>query len=444
MKQRFRTTRRGGALVVMGIVLFVIVGFVGLAIDWGYMTWTAQKLQTAADGAALAGAQQVWWSHVDARNAAIDIASKYEAGKKWQRLERNLHNEDPEGDIVVGHYDTATGVFTVDDNHTIANAVRVIARRNEDALDGGLPLIFGPIFNKQKANVDRYAIAVALGGPRAASVIALNTNDTKSFYVWGNGYFDLGDGSAQVDSSHSTGAVFQGTSLTFIASQVDMVGAWGEPGNPDLNAVDLNPHEPYVPDPLAALPVPPMGPPMSPDIIDPPNGAMKVYEPGYYPKGLSLNNDDHAFLQPGIYILENGSSNKSKPAFDIRGQARLEGYGVMFYIKFGNVELNGGGAINLTPPASGDYQGIQFFQARNNKQEAHFNGNGLLTGTAAGIDSGAGSLYFPSATVKLNGTGDMYLESIIADKIEVGGDGRKTVTRGYDGRPPGEPVYLVK
>ena len=35
-----------------------------------------------------------------------------------------------------------------------------------------------------------------------------------------------------------------------------MVGSWDEKGNPNLNSVDLNPHEPYVADPLAGLPVP--------------------------------------------------------------------------------------------------------------------------------------------------------------------------------------------
>src|SRR5262249_25971012 len=90
----FRSPRRaGGALVYTAIVLFVLIGFAGLAIDWGYMTWTAQKLQIVADAAALAGAQQVWWNHVDARNAAINLASKNEAGGKMIALNSNDTND---------------------------------------------------------------------------------------------------------------------------------------------------------------------------------------------------------------------------------------------------------------------------------------------------------------------------------------------------------------
>jgi hypothetical protein len=224
-----------------------------------------------------------------------------------------------------------------------------------------------------------------------------------------------------------------------------MVGAWDEKGNPNLNAVDLNPGEPYVADPLAQLPVPTIGSQMNPNFIDPASSNVTYYSPGYYPKGLHLNNDDHAYLMPGVYILENGTTNKpALPAFDIQGHAILEGYGVMFYIKYGSVQLNGTGDIHLTPPDSGVYKGIQFFQARNNTATALFNGTGVYTGTAAGIGTPSGTMYFPKATVTLTGTGDMYIDSLISDKIEVGGDGTKYVTKGYEGDKGGGKVYLVE
>jgi Flp pilus assembly protein TadG len=435
--------RHGGAMVYTVIVLLVLIGFVGLAIDWGYMTWTAQKLQNAADAAALAGAQQVWLSHSNAREAAVNLASLNEAGSKPVALNSNIAN-DAAGDIVIGHYDRAAKTFTATTDRQVTNAVRVVARRTTGSAAGPLPLFFGPIFQKKTAEVARYGIAIAIGGPAENSVIALNSKDPKSFYISGNGYLDLGEGSAQVDSNSGAGAVFQGTSLTFKAGQVNMVGAWDEKGNPNLNSVDLNPHEAYVADPLAGLPVPAIGSAMTPPMIDPVSSAVTHYYPGYYPKGLHLNNDDNAFLHPGVYILENGTKKATDPAFDIAGHATLTGYGVMFYIKFGNVELNGTGDVHITAPDAGVYKGIQFFQARDNTTVAHFNGTGLLTGTASDVDSGAGTFYFPKATVTLNGTGDMFMESLVSDKIEVGGDGRKTITKGYDGRHGGDAVYLVE
>ena len=439
-----RRDRIGGALVYTAIVLIVLIGFAGLAIDWGYMTWTAQKLQNTADAAALAGAQQVWWSHVDARNAAINLASKNEAGGKMVQLNSNDIN-DTAGDIVIGKYDRTAHTFTPTLNHNITNAVRVVARRTTGSLNGALPLIFGPIFNKKTSEVYRYAIAVAIGGPAKNSVIALNNKDPKSFYVYGNGYMDLGDGAAQVDSNSAQSSVFQGTQITFIAGQVNMVGNYDEKGNPDLNAVDLNTYQPTVSDPLAGLPVPTIGAPMTPNKISgTSDGVLKTFNPGYYPKGLQMNNGENVFLNPGVYVLESGSKKPSDPAFMLNGHATLTGYGVMFYIKFGSVQANGTGDIHLTPPTSGVYQGIQFFQARDNKQLAQFNGTGLFTGTAADVHSGAGTLYFPVASVEVGGTGDMYIDSIVADKITVYGDGKKYVTKGYDGRKGGDAVYLVE
>jgi hypothetical protein len=125
----------------------------------------------------------------------------------------------------------------------------------------------------------------------------------------------------------------------------------------------------------------------------------------------------------------------------------------MFFIKFGNVEWNGNSVMHVTPMTKAQsvtftgidgYAGIQFFQARNNLQEAHFNGNSLFTGSAADVHSGAGAFYFPKAKVYLNGNGDMYLDSIIADKIETQGSGRKFILKGYDGRHGGDAVYLVE
>src|SRR5687767_7744355 len=102
----FRSRRRGSVMVYTAVVMFVLIGFVGLAIDWGYMTWTAQKLQHTADASALAGAQQVWWSHNDARGAAMAYGALNEAGGKTVLLHPNTTNA-VDGDIIIGHYNTA-------------------------------------------------------------------------------------------------------------------------------------------------------------------------------------------------------------------------------------------------------------------------------------------------------------------------------------------------
>ena len=435
-----RGRARGVTLVWAAIVMFVLVGFVALAVDWGYAYYTTQKLQNAADSAALAGAQRVWFSHGEARERAKDFSSANEAGGDAVLLDENDSN-DPAGDIVIGIYDEGTRAFTPSSDKMKANAVMVNAKRTASSPNGALPLVWGGIFGIDSTQFSRWAIAVADGGPRYADIIALNDHDKESFKIYGNGYLDLGDGTVQVNSDHNAGSIFQGTQITFIAGEVDMVGDYDERGNPKIDHVDLNPGEDYVADPLASLPEPTPGDPMTPSAIT----GTAEYHPGYYPGGLNLNNDEAPFLHPGVYILDNG--------FHTNGHCSLTAYGVMFFIRTGEVDHNGTGDMRLTPPSGGVYKNIQFFQARDNLNEAHFNGTGLFSGgesddpTTPGIDestAGAGTLYFPKATVHLNGTGDMYFNGLIADKVWVGGDGRKTVTSGWDGDEGGDKVWLVE
>ena len=432
---------RGVTLVWAAITMFVLVGFVALAVDFGYAYYTTQKLQNAADAAALAGAQRVWFSHGEARDRAMQYSSANEAGGDDVLLDENASN-DPAGDIVIGVYDKATRAFTPSTDKMKANAVMVNAKRTEGSMNGPLPLVWGGIFGINATQFSRWGIAVADGGPQYADIIALNDSDPQSFYIYGHGHLDVGDGTVQVNSSDPAGATYQGTELTFVAGEVDMVSSdYATRGKPELSGIEMDTEEDFVVDPLADLPEPVPGEPMSPPKI---TGYTEFY-PGYYPEGLYMNDSETVFLHPGVYILDNG--------FHTNGQCNLTGYGVMFFIRTGEVDHNGSGVIRLTPPADGVYKGIQFFQARDNLSEAHFNGTGLFSGaeeddpTTPDIDestAGAGTLYFPNATVHLNGTGDMYFNGLIADKIHVGGDGLKKVTSGWDGDDGGDKVWLVE
>lgn len=436
-----RRARRGTVLIWGAICMVLLIGFCALAVDFGYTYYVGQQLQNAADAAALAGAQRVWESHGWARSAAQQYSEANDAAGEMVLLDSNTANTDT-GDIVVGIYDPDTRQFTPSEDKMQANAVQVDAKRREGSPNGPLGLIWGSIFGRDATQFNRWAIAVAEGGPHIADIIALNPTDRQSFYIFGNGYLDVGEGTVQVDSSNVDGTTFQGTSLTFIAGAVDMVATEYETrGRPDLSDIEMSTDQDYVADPYASLPEPIPGEPMFPPKI---SGYTEFY-PGYYPEGLNMNDAENVFLHPGVYILDNG--------WHTNGHCTLTGYGVMFYIRTGGIDHNGTGDIHITPPTDGIYKGIQFFQARDNTTEAHFNGTGLLSGatvddpTTEGIDEstqGAGTFYFPKATVYLNGTGDMYFHGLVADKIAVGGDGHKVVTGGYEGDRGADKVWLAE
>ena len=70
----------GQALVFVALILMVLVGIAALVVDGGSWYQADRRLQTAADAAALAGAQHLPTEQTQARTVALDYAQKNYAG----------------------------------------------------------------------------------------------------------------------------------------------------------------------------------------------------------------------------------------------------------------------------------------------------------------------------------------------------------------------------
>ena len=55
----YQSNQRGSIAIVFAILLPVLIGFIGLAIDVGYLYYVKLQMQTAADAGAISGALQV-------------------------------------------------------------------------------------------------------------------------------------------------------------------------------------------------------------------------------------------------------------------------------------------------------------------------------------------------------------------------------------------------
>ncbi|MGA7622796.1 MAG: pilus assembly protein TadG-related protein, partial [Candidatus Acidiferrales bacterium] len=71
---RRRDREAGQSLVLVGVGMVVLIGVLGLAIDFGYYRYVRRELQTAADAAALAGAMDL--SYLDVTTAAQSASSE--------------------------------------------------------------------------------------------------------------------------------------------------------------------------------------------------------------------------------------------------------------------------------------------------------------------------------------------------------------------------------
>ena len=129
-------------------------------------------------------------------------------------------------------------------------------------------------------------------------------------------------------------------------------------------------------------------------------------------------------FQAGNYTI--GGSGLS-----LKGGASVNGNNVMFYLNGGAVAFNNSQQINLSAPTAGAYAGILFFQRKGNTAAA--------TVTGAGGSNLTGGLYFPGATINLNGAinNPNYL-IVVAKTINV--NTNVTTQSSYLSLPNGSPI----
>lgn len=170
--------KKGIALVYIALMLVVIMAFVGLAIDIGYMYVAKGQLQNAADAAALAGATQLI--------KLPDQTYIKEQAKKFASS-NNAAGENviiTDSDITIGNWDnTKTPKFSI--SRTPINAVRVVARRNvagaTAANQGKVKVFFGkilslaPIGGSDWSEMSAAAEAIATQPPRPGAGLTLCT-----------------------------------------------------------------------------------------------------------------------------------------------------------------------------------------------------------------------------------------------------------------------------
>ena len=367
----------GGALAFAGLLLPVIVGFAGLGVDLTHWYSQRRAMQNMADGAAIAA------THAVMAGAGADaIADAAEAGAMrngWTATEGYTVQTfaPPQGGMYPG-----------------------LARAAEVRIGRAVPLYFLGTLGMQPVNVTARATGAAVdNGPQC--VIALDHEADRAVDFSGNSTVNLGCGVASNSSSNE--AIFVGGNATLTANPAQ---AFGDiyVGN-SATLVTQSPVQPYsqrVEDPYDDVIMP-----VSPSTCTYTNFWVQTgdtylsppLQPGRYCGGLRISGT--ADLSPGTYIVADGD-------FEIGSQAVVTGDEVTIVLTgttpagVGNVSINGGAEVTLTPPTSGALAGILFFQdpnadpgGTNSLGESHFNGNALVQLT--------GALYFPQRQVEYGG-----------------------------------------
>jgi hypothetical protein len=370
--------RDGGALAVTAVLLPTIIGFAGLGVDLTHWYSQRRAMQNMADGAAIAATHAVMagGNSTAVQDAAVEGAIR----NGWNSAE---------GYTVQTFAPPTAGLYPG------------LNRAAEVRITRDVPLYFLGAIGVGPVEVSARATGAGVNnGPQC--VIALDHTADRAVNFTGNSEVILGCGVASNSSSNES--IYIGGNATLEANPAQ---AFGDiyVGN-SATLVTQSPVQPYsqrVEDPYADV-IMPVDPTtcsetdlwiQTSDVVTSP-----PLQPGRYCNGLRISGT--VDFAPGIYIIADGD-------LDIGSQAAVTGDEVVFVLtgatpaSVGNVVINGGADITLTPPTTGDMTGILFYQdpnadpgGTNTLEESHFNGDAEVNLT--------GALYFPSRQVEYGGS----------------------------------------
>lgn len=366
----------GGALALTAFLLPAIIGFAGLGVDLTHWYSQRRAMQNMADGAAIAATHAVMagGTATAVQTAAVEGAVR----NGWDAAQGYLLQSfaPPEGGLYPG----------------LIRAAEVRIKRN-------VPLYFLGAIGVGPVEVSARATGAGVdNGPQC--IIALDHNADRAITFTGDAHVRLGCGVAS-NSSSNRSIYIAGEAIL----EANPAQAFGDIyiGN-NATLITQSPVQPYsqrVDDPYDEV-IMPVNPTTCSETnfwaksgetyLDPP------LQPGRYCGGLQISGT--VDLAPGIYIVSDGD-------FVVGAEAVLTGDEVTIVLtgatpsSVGNVKINGGAEITLSPTTTGEMAGILFYQdptadpGTSSIIESKFNGEALVNLT--------GALYFPQRQVEYGG-----------------------------------------
>ena len=324
---RFIADTKGNVALIFGILVPVIMGALGISVD--YSAWITQqnRLQETADATVLAAANELYLANAD-KDQIAETAKAIVAA----------HNPKK-------HDEIETSVEILND----VNAVRVELRQKGD-------MYFSSMFLPTPPTIRVTALARMNGGGRIC-VVALEESDEATIThkqrssiiarecgIYSNSTSPYGittesSGKFEAELTCSAGGISGSTSRFDPAPLTDC---------------------PQIEDPLADRQPPPFSGCDETKFKLPRKVREVVLFPGVYCGGLHLSGDILVTLMPGIYIIKDGHLKVDKKAIVI-------GYNVGFYLtgEDTTIKFAAQSKIAFTAPKTGPMAGLLFFEDRN-------------------------------------------------------------------------------
>lgn len=441
-----RAAQPGQVLVIFALAIFVLVGFVALAVDAGFLMAERRQAQAAADGAAMAAAK----AYQRNESASIEAVAHGYANEYG-------FNESEVAPLPMESYTSPTGVG-------YAKCVQVTVTR--DVTQFFIGAIYGGDWQ-----VIAEGVACSTPEVRKYAMIAKDPDGKGITAAGGADVTITGGGGAMSngDSDFCGSAAWIQADGPLDASQgIDICNNANVVSNPP------NPRAEEIPDPFETYAEPSCsgyGPsetytnknpaaterwPASPWVPDVDLGAKDAkdygtqqqrFKPGKYPNGISISNSFDVFFEPGLYCIGGDGLNLTTNV----GGLDVVGEDVMLYFYGSKSKLNinsqhanvkFANQSNLCVAGDGGPACIVVFYSRGQIsgqaqtcQDLRLNGN-VVTLT--------GVVYTPCSPIELAGNGTLTVNGqIVGGEIDVKGGNQVVVN--YQNGLSSDPsqVYLV-
>jgi hypothetical protein len=292
------------------------------------------------------------------------------------------------------------------------------------------PTYFMKVFHLNSMNVS--ARAVAALGPGSGCIFTLNQSGV-DVGLSGQGSLSMPDCGVVIDSSSAKGLTLTG-GATISAKYIGIAGNYSDSSNSpnSLVPVPVTGIAP-VPNPLGTLTPPTFS--YSSCVADPhpnPSGSQTVTVGPSVPggtvcyNGLTVSGSGIVNFTPGTYIINGGFSSSGSSTIQetvtsipTTTQPTIGPCpcGETFYLAppNGALSITGSGAVNLSAPTTGAYNGILFYQDPNDTNSMKFAGSS--GSTIAGI------FYAPSASLSLSGAdGTVFYANMVVNTLSISGN----------------------
>jgi Flp pilus assembly protein TadG len=364
----------GSVITLVAMSAVTIMGLSAMAVDLSYATVLQSRLQSAADAAALAAAVTL-----PDQAAAVAEAQTY-AGKNLAVSQNGAVLA--ANDVIFGNWDNATRVFAPNPPVDPVNAVEVRLRR-ADSNGNPVSTFFASIFGIETVDLSASAIAVANQG-QLTCVLTLDPDSEDALLLDSNADVDIQDCAVHINSTDAT-ALYVKSNSTLTADSVCIVGGYQDDSSGGIStAPNTNCRQQL--DPLVDLP--------DPDTsgCDVTNYSLSsnnsdTLSPGIYCGGISVSSNADVAFDPGTYVIKDG-------AFNANSNATLAGTEVFFYLTGATslIDFDSNSDVSFTAPNGGDYEGVLFFQDRDDGGVHRFDSNSS--------NSFTGVIYLPNALLR--------------------------------------------